>query len=523
MTTKASIAAASYLDDIHAALPRVLALFDTNPASRTRGIGDRYRWAWKGLDFTNGTYQGAAHGLAALLAAGLLPDWLPRESVLARIDDIFAGTARLVKKDGSLDEILPNESSYCVTALVAFDLLRTLALLRDVVGEEKRKGYLDVVSPMVRHIAESRESHGIISNHLSVAAAALGRWQMETAQDVSAPLRALLSFILEHRSPEGWFKEYEGADPGYQSLTLDYLADLDRVMPELGLGPKLAATMEFLSWCCHPDGSYGGLYGSRNTRFLYPAGIEELAHEVPAAAAIAGFMRQSHSDRAVVGLAAMDDPNLIPMFNSFCRAAAAAAERPLPQAEPLPFEQDGSDLKRFDDAGLVFERSDGCYTVVNWRKGGVVQRYSGSSSQVDAGVCARDREGHWYTGQLAGEETKIEWPSRDTLCIEGPLTKYHVSLPSPLDFIVLRILCLTAMRFRWSRDAIKRILVHLLITRRRSAKAVFRRIIRFRPAFSIEDKWVVPAEGIERVESAKAIQAIHMASQGYWQRSDDRQ
>lgn len=522
MTTEAITAAVPYLDDVHAALPRVLALFDTNPISQTRGTGDRYRWAWKGLDFTNGTYQGAAHGMAALMAAGLLPDWLPPESVLARIDDIFTGTARLVNRDGSLDEILPNESSYCATALVAFDLLRALARLRDVVSEEKRKRYLDVIAPLVRHIARNREGHGVISNHLSVAAAALGRWQMETAQDVSAPLRTLVTFILSHRSPEGWFREYEGADPGYQSLTLDYLADLDRVMPELDLKPKLAATMEFLSWCCHPDGSYGGLYGSRNTRFLYPAGIEELVHKVPAAAAIAQFMRQSHSDRTVVGLAAMDDPNLIPMFNSFCRAAAAAAERPLPPAEPLPFDQDGSELKRFDEAGLVFDRSGGCYTVVNWRKGGVVQRYGGSVSLVDAGVCARDREGCWYTGQLPGEGTKVEWPRRDTLCIEGPLTKYHVSLPSPLDFIVLRILCLTVMRFRWSRDGIKRILVHLLITRRRTVRAVFRRTIRFGPAFSIEDEWAVPADGIERVEGAKAFQAIHMASQGYWQRSDDR-
>ncbi|WP_259781262.1 hypothetical protein [Aestuariispira ectoiniformans] len=511
-----------YYDDVQSVLPRVLSLFDTNIISTTYGIGDRYRWAWKGTDFANGTFQGAAHGMAALLAGGLLPSWFPETAVLNRIEGIFEGTSKLIRKNGSLDEILPNESSYCVTALVAFDLLRVISLVRTAIKEEQVQRYLGIVSPLISHLSSNRESHGIISNHLSVAAAALARWHSETGEDQTDHIDAVLAVILKHRSPEGWFREYEGADPGYQSLTMDYLVDLDRVAPELGLQPKLAEALDFLSWCCHPDGSYGGLYGSRNTRFLYPAGIEELAGTIPMAASMAKFMRRSHAERSVVGLAAMDDSNLIPMFNSFCRAAVAATKKTEPEGQSLPFEREGSETKRFDDAGLLFHRSSGAYTVINWKKGGVVQRYSEKSCQVNAGFCARDRKGDWYTGQLVSDHIETEWLNSETLCVKGPLLKYHVALPSSFQMIVLRLLGLTALRFKCTRNAIKKILVYLLITRKRVSGAIFKRTIKLGPDFSIEDTWDVPVAGLERVEHVNSFQAIHMASQGYWQCSDDR-
>ena len=110
------------------ALPRVLALFDENPVSDTRGVGDRYFWSWKGSDFANGTFQGAVHGLACLTAKSLLPISISEPRMLERINEIIRGTRSITRRDGSLDEILPFEQSFCVTALVAFDTLSALAL-----------------------------------------------------------------------------------------------------------------------------------------------------------------------------------------------------------------------------------------------------------------------------------------------------------------------------------------------------------------------------------------------------------
>ena len=62
-----------YFEQVVAVTPRLLSLFDTNPLSKTYGVGDRYRWAWKLIDFGKGTFQGAAHGLARLLKRSQCP------------------------------------------------------------------------------------------------------------------------------------------------------------------------------------------------------------------------------------------------------------------------------------------------------------------------------------------------------------------------------------------------------------------------------------------------------------------
>ena len=78
-----------YLNGALSSLPRVLALFDQNPISPTMGVGDRYHFAWKGKDFTNGTFQGAVHGLACLVANNLLPKEISRKSMLSKINCII--------------------------------------------------------------------------------------------------------------------------------------------------------------------------------------------------------------------------------------------------------------------------------------------------------------------------------------------------------------------------------------------------------------------------------------------------
>ena len=126
-----------------------------------------------------------------------------------------------------LKKPFPNEGSYCVTALVAFDLLVTIDLLDSLVDRRKQE-WIIILEPLVQFLIKKDETHAFISNHLATAAAALFRWYDLTNQDSDASTKAelLVSRILKNQSKEGWFKEYEGADPGYQTLCTYYLADL---------------------------------------------------------------------------------------------------------------------------------------------------------------------------------------------------------------------------------------------------------------------------------------------------------
>ena len=233
-----------YLNEVHATLLRLLALFDVDSTSRSYGWGDRFHWGWKLIDFPNATFQGAAHGLARLVSVDALPDGYGERAMVARIDSIFEGTRRLTRGDGSLEEAFPNEGSYCVTALVAFDLLSATELLKERVGEAVRKRWLDIVRPLIGFLLNSSEHHAFISNHLATAAAALVLWSDACGGHGEERARTLIRRIVTAQSEEGWFPEYEGADPGYQSLATYYLADVHRRRPEWGLAGPLAKAID---------------------------------------------------------------------------------------------------------------------------------------------------------------------------------------------------------------------------------------------------------------------------------------
>lgn len=513
-----------YLDEIRRNLPRLLALFDSDLTSISHGMGDRYYWAWGLTDFGNGTFQGAAHGLARLWQAGLWPYPTPKEQFMRRIGALYAGSARLTRKDGSLEEAFPNEGSYCVTALVAFDLLCALDLLRTEVDDETAKKWQATVAPMISYLKKADETHALIANHLATAVAALLRWHhISGDNEAEHKAKLLLDRVLADQSEEGWFREYEGADPGYQSLCTYYLANIHRHRPDLGLLEPLRRSIQFLWYFAHPDGSFGGLYGSRCTRFYYPAGIAAMADDIPEAAALAAFMAASIAQQRVVTLSAMDEPNLIPMFNAYAWAATsdntARATDVLP-AQILPCQRDKPLRLHLPQAGIWIDRGLTHYTIVNTHKGGVVYHFrEGLPVLVDAGIVLSDPRGHYGSTQAYDPKNAVKQQA-DQLEINAPVAAMPKQLPGPLQFIILRVLCLTAFRSAALREWIKRILVKLLITRRTQWPVRNQRRIAFGESLKIEDTLDLPP-GYEQVANPGAFVPIHMASQGYWQSQDE--
>ena len=89
-----------YKTSVQFSLPRVLSLFDTNPISSKKGIGDRFYWSWKGTDFANGTFQGAVHGLTLVHKHNLKHDDISSEALLKLISSIIKGTAEITRSNG---------------------------------------------------------------------------------------------------------------------------------------------------------------------------------------------------------------------------------------------------------------------------------------------------------------------------------------------------------------------------------------------------------------------------------------
>jgi hypothetical protein len=513
-----------YLEQVWAVLPRLLACFNTDPISPTFGQGDRYRWAWKLIDFGNGTFQGAANGLARLINADLLPPYLPTESALRRINAIVQGADALRRADGSMEEALPYEASFCVTALVAYDILTAVELLQGKwLSQEMRTSWLAVVRPMIRFLHTADETHGFISNHLATAAVALYKWQALTGEEGQSRGSQFLKRILDQQSQEGWFREYEGADPGYQSLCTYYLADLFQLCPDLPLAEPLTDSLRFLWYFAHPDGSFGGYYGSRNTRFYVPAGVEFMAKQCSEASALADFMHNSISERSVVTLDVMDPPNIVPLFNAYCWAAVIRKNHSL-DAEltkpEMPCCSAGPWQRQFPEAGLFIDRGANHYTIISSHKGGVTCHFSPGKTFVDAGIIVRDERGRLYSSQAYQLSNLCENNGR-TITVISSLTAVHHQTPTPLQFIILRLLSMTVMRQPAISRLIKKLLVRLLITGGRSLQSRNRRVIRIGEQCTVADFLESTTQHLQQCSVTAPFSAIHMASQGYWQTQDE--
>lgn len=505
-----------YLEQVHQALPRILGMFDTNPASGTYGLGDRFRWGWKLIDFTNAKFQGAAHGLAILIQHDLLPEYLSRDAALSAIEAMFEGLTGIIEKNGSVCEAFPYEYSYGLTGFVANDMLSAILALDGVISDESRGRYIAAVRPMMGFLQYADEAHGVICNHLAGVVAAFYKWNKLTGEKFPKSA-ALLSRIETHLSDEGWFLEYEGADPGYQSLCTGYLADIYMLSSDETVKDMLERSLEFLAYFAHPDGSFGGVYGARNTRFLAPGAVEALADEFPVAAALAVFSRRSVAEMRFVTLASVDAHNMAPFFNSYCKAAAQyddarTVNAVLPCHQPEPFR------KHFPDAGLLIDSGDEHYTVISTHKGGVVYHFAGETAHIDTGVLLQGPAGRKVStqGYHTGNACVIDG---DTVSIGSDFTAVNNTLPSPFQFFVLRFLNMSVMRSRMIGNAIKTLIVRLLITRKRGSGATNKRTITLGRDIVVHDAQS-GVQGYERVQVKRAFSAIHMASQGYWQRQD---
>ena len=437
------------------------------------------------------------------------------------------GASRLMRRDGSLEEAFPREGSFCVTALVAFDLLVALDQLSDEIDRERKKSWLEVVSPLIDFVVRNDETHGLISNHLSTAVAALIRWDEMTEGDKSARSKAdlLLERILQNQSSEGWFKEYEGADPGYQSLCTHYLADVHLIRKDLGLLEPLTSSIRFLWHFANPDGSFGGQYGSRSTRFYYPSGVLALANEIPEARALSTFMADSIASHRVVSLSSMDEPNLAPMLNSYAWSAVLAQETGNEQTEQIrdyvvPCNSEEIFRKDFPQAGMVLDRGADHYTVVNYKKGGVVQHYlDGQLNRIDAGIVIKSSREKFGSSQHYDVRAEIEFKN-SIITIKSQIAEMPKRLPTPFQFLILRMLCFSVFRFSGIRELIKRALVKFLITRPKLWPIWNTRKIELGRDLRIHDEYCLPS-GYGAIPDLKAFVPIHMASQGYWQMQDE--
>lgn len=499
-------------------LPHLLSFYDLDPYSSTKGYGDRYFWGWKLKDFNNGLLQGGAYPLALFRSLGYFPD---NDKALDIIKGIFCAVKKMQHKNGSVDEAFPYEYSYSVSSALAFDLLYAFELIESDLDTEEKKRFFEIIDSLIGFISNNKETHGFISNHLAAAVAAIEKYNQKSGEKLTASKR-ILEIILKRQSSDGWYLEYDGPDPGYQTLCIYYLAHAYRITREKTLLNSLEKSLSFLSYFIHPDGSIGGEYGSRNTELFYPGGTELLADEIPIARSISNWMYQAVCEERTVTIKSIDPGNFIPLIGNYLIAYLESKNQVYKDYSLIPLPCELAEVDTFfPDANILIHGNKRYYAIVSGAKGGVMKVFDKQKKCLiwdDCGYIGQLKKGQIISTQSYTKKPNCSYKA-DTLIIQADFYKVLRGIPIPWKFILLRMLNLTLMRNIHIGNKVKKWLVKILVTGKKALPATLLRKVTFSLDYIIvEDRLSkLPRLKFRWLEYGRKFSTIHMASAKYFQ------
>jgi hypothetical protein len=505
--------------ELERALRRLLSEQNRDASTPTHGCFDRRYWSWKLVDFPEATFQRNVWPLAWWYRR-LADGDMRRQLLLDAVRAALTYTCRIQHRNGAFDQAFPNEYSFGATAFLVDPLLAAYLVVRDAVSDGEQGATEDCLRRGADFLCRHDETHGHIANHLAGAV-----WSLVQCADLFGEPRyevramELLDRILDRQSAEGWFLEYEGADPGYQTLCMHYLAQVAtrRTLPTLN--EALDRAVDFISWCIHPDGSFGGEYGSRRTPVFYPGGIALLAARLPLARSMSEFMAASAVAGTTVGLADVDMGNMAPLLTSTMLALDAWKVGAGETAVELPWEIKEA-RRDFPDAGFYMRGLGRHYAVLGASNGGVLKVFERETRRLvldDAGYLGETRDSMRLTTQI----TERARPCRvleDAVELDAQFHALKAPVPTPFQFLVLRALNLTVMRSIFIGNLIKILLVRLLISGRKTVPLHMVRRVEFTTVgISVRDR--IESTGgpvLISLGCGRPFVAVHMASSRYY-------
>lgn len=449
------------------ALPRIILMIDKNRFSQTYGCFDREFWHYRTVDFPCGMNQEFCLPLA--LAHTLE---MPNNPYFGneRLRELVIASIRFAEKashpDGSCDDYFPFERA--LGALVFSTYAMTESYLELDLDDPQM---LEFFVRRGQWLIDNNET-GQLANHQAFAALALYNIYLLTKQrrflDASNHYRDI---TLSWQHEEGWFQEYEGADPGYHSCSIAFLGKLWQKSHDASLIEPLKRAVDFAAYFMHPDGSYAGEYGSRNTYHFYPHGFEVMAPF----SETAGRIADTYLTKSL--------PNRTRYFNDDNRMCAHYVydwmqswrdyhdERPGLLEERAPFE------RYFDDAKIFVKKTPTYYAVCSLAKGGVLKVFNEDGPiYSDTGVMLRTADDDVLVSHLVDPEHESRHKD-GRFVVTGPLSRRKHHLPSPVKQIAFRGMNLTVGRL--GPHAVRSILQKVLITGKPRTDVRFEREVAF--------------------------------------------
>jgi hypothetical protein len=454
--------------------PRVLSHQDRNMLSRNFGYFDRRYWAWKNAAMPDASNMHALYYLALLwfLKSRHNP-YYKNDYIQDAIASGIEYWLKLQHKDGSFDQIFPNEHSVGATSYTVLAVLKTKEILGNNIDVETTDRMMQAIEKAGNFLLFNDETYGVISNHIALFAYTFDLLYRHTGKlKYQKKANSQIRVLLENMSAEGWFMEYNGADPGYQTQCTYYLAQLFAEGYDELKKPLDVSIANFLPYFVHPDGSLGGYYGCRNTALVYPAGLAILAKTYPQANRMLELICRGIIEGNSPSPDFLDFPNAFRLGCNYLIAWQYLKENgQLSKLSTdnsdyrLPWEEENID-KKFNDAGIHIKGTKTYYAIIGLKKGGVIKIFDKMDRTLSFDHCGYTVSAGKKNAATQGVSTPETEVNSSGIKVIHPFFVVSQLKMTPLLYLIILALGLSIFRVKWVRELFKKMLVGILITKK---------------------------------------------------------
>lgn len=500
-----------YADFIKKNVSKVLTQIDRDRNSKTYGSCDRNYWHLKIRDFSSAILQQTCLTLALLYKVHYKNSiYYQNENIREWSVAILRYMRKIQLKDGSFNEYYPNEHGFPPTAFNLFAGCKTYLEL----GLEDNE-IMDMLSKTAKWLCNHDETKAY--NQEIAAIAGLYLFYMISGDtNVLSAVSEKVDKILAVQSIEGWFPEQGGADIGYSSVAFDMLTEYYSASNDKRVIEPINKLLDFLSYFVHPDGTIGGEYGSRNTIYFMPNGLENyislgLDNENKAASMIQ--MIYEEGPKKIWGdfMEAVDERYLTHyVMHSYLRALQKFQERQKVIVQ-LPFNT--IHIREFTESGLLSFYNGKYFAIVSGKKGGIIKVYNNDKEIFwDCGYRIPIQEGCTATTNWLDSSYVIE-VDNNIIFVKGCFNKIKPKIQTPIYHLGLR---LSAM---FMGDKVNHLIKKLTIFQNKHFNADFNRKI------MLNDNEIIIRDDINnpgkmRVFEAPNVSLRLVASGKFFSRSD---
>lgn len=501
-----------YYESILQEIPRLLGLCDRNAASSTFGCFDRHYWNALDADFPCARYQEAV--LTVSLLHALKRDdnpYFKNENILGWINASLEFWSSIQEGGGGFNEMYPHENAIVATAFSAYAVSESLLVLGEqsigrharILDSLRRAG--DWLIPRIDGIVVNQTAGSVIALYNIHLLTRDGRYRA-AAQDK-------IAFIEKTQDEEGWFAEDGGADIGYLSLAIDYLAKYyDKSKDERALA-ILRKALSFIAPFIDPRSMLGGSCGSRNTEYVIPSGFEIMARYCREGRPLARMMRGAIKNKVTVTPSCLDDRYLAYLGYTYLQAYIHASDD---DDECGPRDAEGT--VHYPHAGITIIRNEKYHFVQNYKKGGTFKIVFSNGRVVDDwGIVLMARGGEKYFSAWMNPNASLK-ESRDGTMHESATCFQRVTqlFARPDSYALFRIFLCTVGKYEFISGHFRACARRLLMPRKnaRTPFSLERRILLGNEGITVFDV-VADTRGIQKVLIGAKATFIYVLSTHY--------